>query len=156
MNANLLRNVSFCARHFRFSPFNSTSSIPTLSASTRLFSSTNIPSNQPQFSNTQKKNESVDVDDISDEELKRRVAKLQEGDVDAIPSVFEAILQRYLTGKPIEDDQELMREILGKGTVSEDEDDELDSDLEGMSDTDDEDGNSDVDFGRNNVRQTNK
>ena len=45
-------------------------------------------------------------------ELKRRVAKLQEGDAEAIPSVFEAILQRYLAGKPIEADQELMRGIL--------------------------------------------
>ena len=65
------------------------------------------------------------------------MAKLQEGDDEAIPSVFEAILQRYLAGKPIEDDQELMKEILGKGTGSEDEDDELDySDVEGTSDID--------------------
>ncbi|KAE9588232.1 hypothetical protein Lalb_Chr22g0353211 [Lupinus albus] len=82
--------------------------------------------------------------------------------MNAIPSVFEAILQRYLTGKPIEDDQELMKEILGKGTVSEDEDedddddDEFDSDLEGMSDIDDEDEDSDLDFRRNNVRHTKK
>lgn len=87
------------------------------------------------------------------EEFKRRVAKLQEGDAEAIPSVFEAILQRSLSGKPIDADQELMREVLGKGTGSEEEDDddveedEFDSDLEGMSDTDYEDEeDSDLDI----------
>lgn len=73
-------------------------------------------------------------------ELKRRVAKLQEGDAEAIPSVFEAILQRYLAGKPIEADQELMRGILGKWTLSEDEEDESDSHWEEIDDTDNEDG----------------
>lgn len=86
-------------------------------------------------------------------ELKRRVARLKEGDDEAIPAVFEAVLQRYLTGKPIDADQDLMREILGKGTVSKDDDEEdedefdSDSDLEGMSDTDfeeEEDFNQDV------------
>lgn len=87
--------------------------------------------------------------------MKRRVARLKEGDDDAIPAVFEAVLQRYLTGKPIDADQDLMREILGKGTVSKDDDEEdedefdsdSDSDLEGMSDTDfeeEEDFNQDV------------
>lgn len=86
-------------------------------------------------------------------ELKRRVARLREGDDDAIPEVFEAVLQRYLTGKPIEADQDLMRDILGKGTESKDDDevgkgteseddddeeneDEFDSDSEEMSDSD--------------------
>lgn len=72
-------------------------------------------------------------------ELKRRVAKLQEGDAEAIPSVFEAILQRYLAGKPIEADEELMREILGKRALSEDEEDESDSDWEEIDDTDNDD-----------------
>lgn len=90
-------------------------------------------------------------------ELKRRVAKLKDGDTEAIPSVFEAILQRYLTGKPIEADEELMREILGKGTGSEDdEEDEHDSDWDGTDDTEDEEdldigfkGRSGVDEGKN-------
>lgn len=85
-------------------------------------------------------------------ELKRRVARLREGDDDAIPEVFEAVLQRYLTGKPIDADKDLMRDILGKGTESNDDDelgkgtesedddeeneDEFDSDSEGMSDSD--------------------
>lgn len=73
-------------------------------------------------------------------ELKRRVARLREGDDDAIPEVFEAVLQRYLTGKPIDADQDLMRDILGKETESKDDDeeneDEFDSDSEEMSDSD--------------------
>ncbi|MCI17934.1 hypothetical protein A2U01_0039085, partial [Trifolium medium] len=66
--------------------------------------------------------------------MKKRVARLQEGDEEAIPAVFEAVLQRYLIGKPIDADQDLMREILGKGTESKDSDEEdefgSDSDLE--------------------------
>ncbi|KAK7314598.1 hypothetical protein VNO77_33125 [Canavalia gladiata] len=124
MNANLVRNLSFYARRIRLSP-------------TPIFFSSR--SNPPSPSHTHNKDDSL-LQDITNEELKRRVAKLQEGDPEAIPSVFEAILQRYLTGKPIEADQELMREILGKGTVSEDdEEDELDSDLEAINDADDED-----------------
>ncbi|WJX67647.1 hypothetical protein P8452_52095 [Trifolium repens] len=38
-------------------------------------------------------------------ELKRHVARLKEGDEEAIPAVFEAVLQRYLTGKPMDADQ---------------------------------------------------
>lgn len=72
-------------------------------------------------------------------ELKRRVAKLQEGDAEAIPSVFEAVLQRYLVGKPIEADEELMKEILGKRSLSEDDEEEFDSDWEDIDDPENED-----------------
>lgn len=86
--------------------------------------------------------------------MKKRVARLQEGDEEAIPAVFEAILQRSLAGKPIEADQELMREILGKETVSQDDEDgyddeeevEFDSDLEGMNATDYEDKKEELDL----------
>ncbi|KAH1086159.1 hypothetical protein AAZX31_07G092800 [Glycine max] len=123
MNANLLRNLSFHARRLRFSP------TPTVTAPTCFSSRSHAPDKPHSL-----------VEDISDEELKRRVAKLQEGDAEAIPSVFEAILQRYLAGKPIEADQELMRGILGKWTLSEDEEDESDSHWEEIDDTDNEDG----------------
>ncbi|XP_027358346.1 uncharacterized protein LOC113867305 [Abrus precatorius] len=138
MNPNLLRNLSFHARRLRLPP------TPSLLS---LFSSrTNPP---PLSHHTHNKRDPL-VEDISNEELMRRVAKLQEDGADAIPSMFEAILQRYLTGNPIEADKELMREILGKGTESEDdEDDELDSDLEGIDDeTDEED--FDLGFSRRN------
>ncbi|XP_004512888.1 uncharacterized protein [Cicer arietinum] len=146
MSAIILRNISFTAHRFRLShPLNS--SLLSLSKHTSFFSS-RIP-------HTHENNQQpLDVEEISNEELKRRVARLKEGDEEAIPSVFEAILQRYLTGKPIEADQDLMREILGKGEESKDDDeedededeDEFDSDLEGLSDSDlEEEENFDLD-----------
>ncbi|TKY44752.1 hypothetical protein E2542_SST31030 [Spatholobus suberectus] len=144
MNANLLRNLSFHARRLRLSPTPSLFSLPAPTFSSR--------------SHAPDKPHSL-VEDISNEELKRRVAKLQEGDAEAIPSVFEAVLQRYLAGKPIEADDELMREILGKGTGSEDDDeDEFDSDWDEIDNTENEDeedfdldfkGRSGVDEGKN-------
>lgn len=76
------------------------------------------------------------------EELKKRIAKLEEGDAEAIPSVFEAILQRYLSGKHEEGDSELMKEILGKGAESADnieDEEEFDGDWEETSEADEED-----------------
>ncbi|KAL2321159.1 hypothetical protein Fmac_030128 [Flemingia macrophylla] len=137
MNSNILRNLSFHARRLRLSPTPS------------LFSFTSF-SSKPNTSDPHKPHSLVQ--DITNDELKSRVAKLKEGDAEAIPSVFEAILQRYLAGKPIEADDELMREILGKGTGSEDEEDEFDSDWEETDDTDNEDEDVDFDFkGRSEV-----
>ncbi|XP_020217863.1 uncharacterized protein LOC109801254 [Cajanus cajan] len=132
MNANILRNLSFHARRLRLSP---TPRLFSFTASTSFSSRSHTPDTHKPHSLVQ---------DITNEELKRRVEKLKEGDAEAIPSVFEAILQRYLAGKPIEADDELMREILGKGAGSEDEEDEFDSDWEETDDTDNED--VDLDF----------
>ncbi|CAJ1952007.1 unnamed protein product [Sphenostylis stenocarpa] len=132
MNAIFLRNLSFHARRLRLSP---TPSLFSFTSPTSFSSRSNAPDKPHSL-----------VEDISNEELKRRVAKLQEGDAEAIPSVFEAILQRYLTGKPIEADEALMKEILGKRTLSEDEEDEFDSDWEETDDTENED-EEDFDLG---------
>ncbi|XP_027923790.1 uncharacterized protein LOC114181517 [Vigna unguiculata] len=132
MNAIFLRSLSFHARRLRLSP---TASLFSLTAPTSFSSRSNAPD----------KTHSL-VEDISNEELKRRVAKLQEGDAEAIPSVFEAILQRYLVGKPIEADEELMKEILGRRTLSEDEEEECDSDWEEEID-DSKIENEDIDLG---------
>ncbi|XAR52544.1 hypothetical protein NMG60_11020678 [Bertholletia excelsa] len=56
-------------------------------------------------------NSANDTEDVSIEELKRRIEKYNEGDADAIPDIFEAILRRKLTGKHDESDDELMEEI---------------------------------------------
>ncbi|MED6217549.1 hypothetical protein PIB30_018759 [Stylosanthes scabra] len=147
MKGALFRNLCMLTRHLRVSPLKETPSLSPFSLSfsastgpcTRFFSSSsrNTVSDQPHFSRTHNKDNPINVEHISNEEVLRRVAKLREGDEEAIPSLFEAILQRSLAGKPIEDDPELMREILGKGTNSEDEDDDY-SDLEGSSDIDDD------------------
>ncbi|ESW24713.1 hypothetical protein PHAVU_004G153600 [Phaseolus vulgaris] len=125
MNVIFLRSLSFHARRLRLSP---TASIFSFTAPTSFSSRSNAPD----------KPHSV-IEDISNEELKRRVAKLQEGDAEAIPSVFEAVLQRYLVGKPIEADEELMKEILGKRSLSEDDEEEFDSDWEDIDDPENED-----------------
>ncbi|XP_058722485.1 uncharacterized protein LOC131594385 [Vicia villosa] len=145
MNTILLRNISYHARRIRLSyPYKSSPSILSLSQPTSFFSSRSDTDPPPYIPSTHdnKQQKPLDIEEISNEELKRRVARLKEGDDDAIPAVFEAVLQRYLTGKPIDADQDLMREILGKGTVAKDDDEEdedefdSDSDLEGTSETD--------------------
>ncbi|XP_047149093.1 uncharacterized protein LOC124821272 [Vigna umbellata] len=133
MNAIFLRSLSSHARRLRLSP---TASLFPLTAPTS-FSSRSNASDKPHSL----------VEDISNEELKRRVAKLQEGDAEAIPSVFEAILQRSLVGKPIEADEELMKEILGKRTLSEDEEEEFDSDWEEEIDDPENEDEEDIDLG---------
>ncbi|KAL6973582.1 hypothetical protein U1Q18_027767 [Sarracenia purpurea var. burkii] len=85
-----------------------------LSSKTDSFNaiSTSVPeSNSAQ---TQKEQSSIDVEDISNEELKRRIQKYFEGDEEAIPSIFEAILKRKLAGKHDESDDELMEEFQHK------------------------------------------
>ncbi|CAJ2637089.1 unnamed protein product [Trifolium pratense] len=162
MTSILLRNISSHARRIHLSHYSLKSSSPSLLSffkPTSFFSSRS-DSPPPPISHTHENNKNQqppDIEVISNEELKRRVARLQEGEEEAIPAVFEAVLQRYLVGKPIDADQDLMREILGKGTESKDsdEEDELDSDeedelgsdsdLERMSDSDLE-GMSDSDF----------
>ncbi|KAH7858402.1 hypothetical protein Vadar_023408 [Vaccinium darrowii] len=63
---------------------------------------------------TQKEDSSIDVDDVSNEELRRRIEKYFGGDEDAIPSIFEAILKRKLAGKHDDSDDELMEEFRNK------------------------------------------
>ncbi|GAU30732.1 hypothetical protein TSUD_145290 [Trifolium subterraneum] len=157
MTSILLRNISFHARRIHLSHYSLKSYSPSLLSffkPTSFFSSRSDPPPPPPISHTHEKNKNqqpLDIEEISNEELKRRVARLREGDEEAIPEVFEAVLQRYLIGKPIKADQDLMREILGKGTESKDGDesdeDEFgsDSDLKGQSDSDFEE-DEDFDF----------
>ncbi|XP_009778076.1 uncharacterized protein LOC107801405 [Nicotiana tabacum] len=52
-----------------------------------------------------------DEDDISNKALKRQIDKFFEGDEEAFPSIFEAILKRKLAGKSEESDEELMNDL---------------------------------------------
>lgn len=75
------------------------------------------------------------------EELKKRIAKLEEGDTEAIPDIFEGILKRLLSEKPEEAHNELRKELLGEEaefTGDDTEGEEFDSDEEIMSETDEE------------------
>ncbi|BFG33112.1 hypothetical protein CerSpe_193860 [Prunus speciosa] len=109
MKRVLLKNLCLYARSTRLlSPpcYNPgpRSQLAPLAASTRprlRFYSTESPSHNQE-------------DDVSNEELKMQIDKYFRGDEEAIPSIFEAILKRKLTGKHEEDDKKLMEEIPGK------------------------------------------
>lgn len=106
-----------------------------------LFSSDPDSSNGSNFTQTQREGSSIDVEDVSDQELKRRIEKFYAGDVEAVPLIFEAILKRKLAGKHDDADNKLMEEICGKREepldITDDEelhsDEDLDSDFEGSS-----------------------
>ncbi|KAF7129084.1 hypothetical protein RHSIM_Rhsim10G0183200 [Rhododendron simsii] len=91
---------------------------------------------QPQ---TQKKRDvSVDVQDVSNKELKIRIEKyFKKGDEEALPSILEAIIQRKLVGKHEETDDELIEELSSK-PMDNVKDDEFESDFEELYDTDED------------------
>ncbi|KAF7844484.1 kinesin-like protein KIF21A [Senna tora] len=67
--------------------------------------------------------------------MKKRIVKLEEGDREAIPEIFEGILEKLLSGKPEEAHNELRKEIIGKEAKSSEDDDTEDEE----SDFDEED-----------------
>ncbi|XP_052179314.1 uncharacterized protein LOC127792777 [Diospyros lotus] len=86
-----------------------------------------IPHSVPETNSPQNEDSSAEVEDVSKEELKRRIEKYFEGDEEVIPSIFEAILKRKLTGKHDESDNELMEEFGHKPSEG-DSHEEFDSD----------------------------
>lgn len=70
-------------------------------------SSNQPPADAPDSSN----NNLQEEDDISNKALKKQIDKFFEGDEEAFPSIFEAILKRKLAGKSEESDKELMNEL---------------------------------------------
>ncbi|KAJ7970339.1 Ribosomal protein S24/S35 [Quillaja saponaria] len=157
MKRALFRNVSVYAGDLLLSSLryklNPNPTLVSLSASTqtklRFYSSRN---NSLGGTNNLSKtlNEDVPVDDeiVSNQELKRRIEKLYEGDADEIPSIFEAILKRKLAGKYEEADNELMEEIrssTGKGPENDvdGEDEKFDSDSDGLEESHE---NEEIDF----------
>lgn len=69
-----------------------------------------------------------------------QIDKYFRGDEEAIPSIFEAILKRKLTGKHEEDDKKLMEEIPGQRQEEPlsdiDDEQETESDFDEGSDSD--------------------
>lgn len=82
------------------------------------------------------------VDDISTEELKKRIGQYLEGDMEVLPSIFEAILQRKLSGKHNDTDDELMEELRSKIPCTSEIGEEYDLTSDNDFDTNDEDGDS--------------
>ena len=70
-------------------------------------------------------------------ELKARIEKYFKGDEEALPSILEAILQRKLTGKHEETDDELVDEFQME-PLDDVKDKEFESDFEEMHETDEE------------------
>uniref|UniRef100_A0A2N9GRH5 Small ribosomal subunit protein mS35 mitochondrial conserved domain-containing protein n=1 Tax=Fagus sylvatica TaxID=28930 RepID=A0A2N9GRH5_FAGSY len=154
MKRTLLRNLTLCTRNLLSSPIqnnpNPTPSLLAASTQPRLryrfyssendsSSSTENPSPAPETSlaQPQKKDVSIDVEDISNKELKARIEKYFKGDEEALPSILEAILQRKLTGKHEDTDDELVDELRMK-PLDDVKDKEFESDFEEMHETDEE------------------
>ncbi|KAJ0048479.1 hypothetical protein Pint_16569 [Pistacia integerrima] len=116
-----MKRTLFYARNFLLFPpkFNASHKISPIQLAfsarptVRFYTSESDSSN---FARTQNDNGGADVEDVSNEELKRRIEKYLEGDEEAIPSIFEAILSRKLAGKHEESDDELMEEIRRKNS----------------------------------------
>ncbi|KAK7359496.1 hypothetical protein VNO77_01456 [Canavalia gladiata] len=134
MRRTLLRNASFYTRNLLHSSSNHTTATA-LAASTRprlrLFSTDENPPPVP------KENAAVEVDDVNNKEFKARIEKYWKGDEQALPSIMEAILQRKLSGKHEETDDELMDEISMK-PIDDVDDMDFESDFEELHETDNE------------------
>ncbi|KAK4844407.1 hypothetical protein QYF36_019886 [Acer negundo] len=122
MKRALLRNYSLYSRNFLQCPSKLNTNQPNILSARlaslvrpRLFYSSN---SAPTHNN----NGSAEFDDVSNEELKKRIDKYLEGDEEAIPSIFEAILSRKLAGKHDESDDELLEEIRHKTDKHQDQD----------------------------------
>lgn len=90
-----------------------------------------------QAQHQKKRDVSVDVQDVSNKEMKMRIEKYFGGDEQALPSILEAILARKLVGKHEETDDELMEELSMK-PLDGVKDKECESDFETMHETDEE------------------
>uniref|UniRef100_A0A2P2P258 Uncharacterized protein n=1 Tax=Rhizophora mucronata TaxID=61149 RepID=A0A2P2P258_RHIMU len=89
---------------------------------------------EPNTAQTSTQNPDVTIDDsISNEGIKQKIEKFYEGDGEALPSIFEAILKRKLAGRS---DDELME---GLNLPANDiKDLESDSELDELLDSDEE------------------
>ncbi|CAO2824296.1 unnamed protein product [Amaranthus hypochondriacus] len=114
MKRVILRNISSFTRNFSSSPTISNripirrNLLPPISRSysPRFFSSENDSSDQ-----NPKSTLPGDVEDVSNEELKKRIEQYFKGDEEAFASVYEAILKRKLSGKHEHTDDELLEEL---------------------------------------------
>ncbi|GAB4827909.1 hypothetical protein Ancab_034793 [Ancistrocladus abbreviatus] len=154
MRRALVRNVSLFTRNLH-SPSTSSkvnaSVALRFSTKFRLFSSDNndssdenpkpapapTPAAESSLTQSQIKDVKVDVEDVSNQELKLRIEKYFKGDEEALPSILEAILARKLTGKHEETDDELVDELQFK-PLDNVNDREFESDFEEAHETDEE------------------
>ncbi|KAG2664595.1 hypothetical protein I3760_16G089400 [Carya illinoinensis] len=159
MKRTLVRNASLFARNVLLSHSsynrNPSVSIAPLAASNRPRLGLEADSsNESDLILTRKNLSSICAEDVSDQELKRRIEKFYAGDAQAVPSIFEAILKRKLAGRHDEADNKLMEQICGKRRQPLDDmddekfdtDEEFNSDEEFGFDLDESSSETDEDF----------
>ncbi|KAK1279666.1 hypothetical protein QJS04_geneDACA002978 [Acorus gramineus] len=100
----------------------------------RLFSSDDqTPPSEP----TTAEADAPEVEDVGNEEFKRRIERYFRGDESALPSILEAVMARHRSGKHEETDDELMEELRMK-PIEGVRDSEFEEDFEKMHETDEE------------------
>lgn len=96
------------------------------------------PTPQPETKLGQREKKELTVEDVDNKELKLRIDEyFKKGNEEALPSIFEAILQRRLTGKHEETDDEVTSELQMQ-PLDDVKDEEFESDLEEAHETDEE------------------
>ncbi|XP_061373812.1 uncharacterized protein LOC133316117 [Gastrolobium bilobum] len=131
MRRTLLRSASLYTRNLLLH----SSSATAYAATTTTSLGVSTRSRLRLFSSDENQNP---IEDVDNKELKLRIRKyFDEGDESVLPSIMEGILQRKLSGKHEETDDELMDE-LSKEPIDDVEDEEFESDFEDMHDTDEE------------------
>ncbi|KGN63842.1 uncharacterized protein LOC101215739 [Cucumis sativus] len=119
----------------RFRLFSSDNDSPSKEDSPPKEDSQTVP--QANLVSTQKKEACLDVQDVSNKELKMRIKEYFKGNEEALPSILEAILQRKLARKHEDTDDELVEELRMK-PLEDVKDREFESDFEELHDTDEE------------------
>ncbi|XP_062157578.1 uncharacterized protein LOC133865229 [Alnus glutinosa] len=164
MNRSLLKHVSLCARNLLLSPStyrpNPSLSLAPLAALTLfrvgIHSFDPVSLNKLILTQTQDMVFVANVEDVSDEELKKRRQRCYADFSKASPSplIFKVISMSKLAGKHDEADKKVMEEICGK---REDPLDDID-DEESNSNVDESSSKTDEDFdeshGKKTVRKT--
>ncbi|CAL5213961.1 unnamed protein product [Lathyrus oleraceus] len=134
MRRTLLRNASLFTRNLLHHHSSSTVPLAVSSHSRfRLFSSDEKPSPVPSIKDTAP----VEIEDVDNKELKSRIDKYLKGDEQMLPSIMEAIMQRKLSGKHEDTDDELMEE-LSMEPIDDVDDKDFESDFEDLHETDEE------------------
>ncbi|KAK7319148.1 hypothetical protein RJT34_03866 [Clitoria ternatea] len=133
MRRTLLRNASLYTRNL----LHHSSSSTTTATATATAASTRRPRLRLFSSASDKNPPPVTVEDVDNKELKARIESYFKGDEQALPSIMEAILQRKLSGKHDDTDDELMDEFSAQPIDGVD-DREFESDFEELHETDEE------------------
>ncbi|CAI8583823.1 unnamed protein product [Vicia faba] len=136
MRRSLLRNASLYTRNLLHHHSSSTAALAVSSPSRfRLFSSDEKPSPPPSIKDPAPAPD--EIEDVDNKEFKSRIDKYLKGDEQMLPSIMQAIMQRRLSGKHEDTDDELMNE-LSMEPIDDVDDQDFESDFEDLHETDEE------------------